>query len=146
MYFGSNANISITGGSSGFLLSTDGAGNLVWANAAGLASTIASTLLGNSIQLGSNSSGYLVSNAVTLTTTTTVTNGLAQLNFVLGKLVPPSPPTFPGTSTITISTLSTYVMALAQGSQIDLTGNSRTVAAGTTVAMFDEQAHTQQAM
>jgi hypothetical protein len=134
MYFGSNANVSITGGSSGFLLSTDGAGNLVWANAAGLASTIASTLLGNSIQLGSNSSGYLVSNAVTLTTTTTVTNGLAQLNFVLGKLVPPSPPTFPGTSTITISTLSTYVMALAQGSQIDLTGNSRTVAAGTTVA------------
>lgn len=134
MYFGSNANVSITGGSSGFLLSTDGAGNLVWANAAGLASTIASTLLGNSIQLGSNSSGYLVSNAVTLTTTTSVTNGLAQLNFVLGKLVPPSPPTFPGTSTITISTLSTYVMALAQGSQIDLTGNSRTVAAGTTVA------------
>ena len=85
MYFGSNANVSITGGSSGFLLSTDGAGNLVWANAAGLASTIASTLLGNSIQLGSNSSGYLVSNAVTLTTTTSVTNGIAQLNQVLGK-------------------------------------------------------------
>jgi len=134
MYFGSNANVSITGGADGFLLSTDGAGNLVWANIAGLASNIASTLLGNSIQLGSNSSGYLVSNAVTLTTTTTVTNGLAQLNFVLGKLVPPSPPTFPGTSTITISSLSTYVMALAQGSQIDLTGNSRAVAAGTTVA------------
>jgi len=134
MYFGSNANVSITGGSSGFLLSTDGAGNLIWANAAGLASTIASTLLGNSIQLGSNSSGYLVSNAVILTTTTSVTNGIAQLNQVLGKLVPPAPPTFPGTSTITISTLSTYVMALAQGSQIDLTGNSRTVAAGTTVA------------
>jgi hypothetical protein len=134
MYFGSNANVSITGGADGFLLSTDGAGNLVWANIAGLASNIASTLLGNSIQLGSNSSGYLVSNAVTLTTTTTVTNGLAQLNFVLGKLVPPSPPTFPGTSTITISSLSTYVMALAQGSQIDLTGNSRAVTAGTTVA------------
>lgn len=134
MYFGSNANVSITGGADGFLLSTDGAGNLVWANAAGLASTIASTLLGNSIQLGSNSSGYLVSNAVTLTTTTSVTNGIAQLNQVLGKLVPPAPPTFPGASTITISTLSTYVMALAQGSQIDLTGNSRAVAAGTTVA------------
>ena len=134
MYFGSNANISISGGSDGYLLSTDGAGNLVWANVAGLASNIAATLLGNSIQLGSNSSGYLVSNAVTLTTTTSVTNGIAQLNQVLGKLVPPAPPTFPGSSTITISTLSTYVMALAQGSQIDLTGNSRTVAAGTTVA------------
>jgi len=134
MYFGSNANISISGGADGYLLSTDGAGNLVWANVAGLASNIAATLLGNSIQLGSNSSGYLVSNAVTLTTTTSVTNGIAQLNQVLGKLVPPAPPTFPGSSTITISSLSTYVMALAQGSQIDLTGNSRTVAAGTTVA------------
>jgi hypothetical protein len=134
MYFGSNANVSIAGGSPGFLLSTDGAGNLTWANASSLAGEISSTLLGNTIQLGSNSSGYLVSNAVTLTTTTSVTNGIAQLNQVLGKLVPPSPPTFPGASTITISTLSTYIMALAQGSQIDLTGNSRTVAAGTTVA------------
>jgi len=134
MYFGSNANVSITGGQSGYLLSTDGAGNLSWSNASSLADEISSTLLGNTIQLGSNSSGYLVSNAVTLTTSTSVTNGIAQLNQVLGKLVPPSPPTFPGTSTITISTLSTYVMALAQGSQIDLTGNSRTVAAGTTVA------------
>lgn len=134
MYFGSNANVNIAGGSSGFLLSTDGAGNLTWANASSLAANIATTLLGNTIQLGSNSSGYLVSNAVTLTTTTSVTNGIAQLNQVLGKLVPPSPPTFPGASTITISTLSTYIMALAQGSQVDLTGNSRTVAAGTTVA------------
>lgn len=134
MYFGSNANISITGGASGYILSTDGAGNLSWANASTLADEISVTLLGNTIALGSNSSGYLVSNAVTLTTTTTVTDGLAQLNLVLGKLVPPAPPTFPGANTLTVSSMSTYVMALAQGSQIDLTGNSRTVAAGTTVA------------
>jgi hypothetical protein len=134
IYFGSNSNISITGGSTGFILSTDGSGNLYWANVSSLASNIASTLLGNAISLGSNSSGKLASNAVVMTTTTTVTNGIAQLNEVLGKLVPPAPPTFPGTSTITISSLSTYVMALAQGSQVDLTGNSRTVAAGTTVA------------
>ncbi len=134
MYFGSNANVNISGGESGFLLSTDGLGNLIWANVSTLSANIATTLLGNAISLGSNSSGSLVSNAVALTTTTTVTNGIAQLNQVLGKLVPPAPPTFPGTSTITISSLSTYVMALAQGSQIDLTGNSRTVAAGTTVA------------
>jgi hypothetical protein len=134
MYFGSNANVNIAGGSSGFLLSTDGAGNLTWINASSLAANIATTLLGNTIQLGSNSSGSLASNAVSLTTTTSVTNGIAQLNQVLGKLVPPSPPTFPGTNTITISGVSSYVMALAQGSQIDPTGNSRAVAAGTTVA------------
>lgn len=132
--FGSNANVSITGGSSGYLLSTDGLGNLVWTDAAALSANIATTLLGNTIAMGSNSSGKLVSNAVVMTTTTSVTNGIAQLNEVLGKLVPPAPPTFPGANTLTISSLSTYVMALAQGSQIDLTGNSRTVAAGTTVA------------
>ena len=134
MDFGSNANVKITGGQSGYLLSTDGAGNLFWTNASSLSDELSLTLLGNLIILGANSSGKLVSNAVSMTTTTTVTNGIAQLNEVLGKLVPPAPPTFPGTSTITISSLSTYVMALAAGSQIDLTGNSRTVAAGTTVA------------
>jgi hypothetical protein len=104
MYFGSNANVNIGGGSDGYILSTNGAGNLVWSNIASFASNIATTLLGNSIQLGSNTSGYLVSNAVVLTTSTTVTDGLAQLNQVLGKLIPPSPPPFPGSSSLTLST------------------------------------------
>jgi hypothetical protein len=90
------------------------------------------SIVGNTIPLGANSSGYLVSNAVALTTTTTVTNGIALLNQVLGKLVPPSPPTFPGVYTITISTLSTYRMCNV--TQIDNTTNSRTVAAGATVS------------
>ena len=91
-----------------------------------------SNLIGNTIILGSNSAPALVSNAVALTTSTTVTDAISKLNFVLGKLVPPAPPTFPGTNTITINTLSTYRMANL--TQIDLTGNSRTVAAGITVA------------
>jgi hypothetical protein len=91
-----------------------------------------SNLIGNTIVLGSNSAPSLVSNAVALTTSTTVTDAISKLNFVLGKLVPPAPPTFPGTNTITISSLSTYRMTSV--TQVDLTGNSRTVAAGTTVA------------
>ena len=93
MYFGSNANVSISGGSTNYVLSTDGSGNLKWASPADLSVSISTAILGNVIQMGSNSSGYLVSNAVALTTTTTVTDGIAQLNQVLGKLVPPAPPT-----------------------------------------------------
>lgn len=133
MYFGSNANINISGGSSGFILSTDGAGNLSWANAASLANELSTTLLGNTIVLGSNSSGKLVSNAVTLTTSTSITNGIAELNEVLGKLVPPAPPNFPGASTLSLST-STSSGRMTNFVQTDNSGwGNLSVAAGTSV-------------
>ena len=77
--------------------------NLVNANVTAANATIAA-LQGNLIPLGSNTSPALRSNAVTLTTSTTVTDAISQLNFVLGKLVPPSPPPFPGSSTLALST------------------------------------------
>jgi hypothetical protein len=83
------------------------------------------------IQLGANTAGQFVSNAVVLTETTSVTNGIAELNLVLGKLVPPRPPQFPAGQTLTISTLSTYRMANIV--QVDNTANSYSVAAGTSV-------------
>lgn len=90
-------------------------------------------ILGSNVNMGSNTSGTLVSNAVTLTTTTTVTNGIALLNQVLGKLVPPAPPNFPGGNTITLSGIATYRMANI--TQVDNTpGANRAVAAGTSVA------------
>lgn len=92
---------------------------------------ISANILGNLIQMGTNSQGALVSNAVTLTTSTYVTDGIALLNQVLGKLVPPSPSNFPGGQTLTISSLSTYRMANI--TQINNTANSLTVAAGATV-------------
>lgn len=69
--------------------------------------TIGNDLFGNLIVLGSNTSGQLVSNAVTLTTSTYVTDGIAKLNQVLGKLVPPSPGNFPNGSALSLSGLST---------------------------------------
>lgn len=127
---GQVTSLVVEGGTPYDVIVTDGAGNLSFANL----NTIASLdgFLGNNIILGSNTTPALTSNAVTLETTTTVTDAIAELNFVLGKLVPPAPPTFPGASTITISSLSSYRMTTV--TQIDLTGNSRTVAAGTTVA------------
>lgn len=125
---GSIGNVKITGGTNGYIIKTDGNGNLSFVDV----STVAGSIYGNAVQMGANTAGALVSNAVSFTTTTSVTNGIAQLNQVLGKLVPPAPPTFPGSNSIVINGLSSYRMTTV--SQVDLTGNSRTVAAGATVA------------
>lgn len=123
---GSNANIQITGGSDGYLLTTDGTGNLFWTDSGNIAN-----LLGNTIDLGTPSQGNLESNAVTLTESTTVTDGIALLNVVLGKLVPPAPSNFPGGQSLTISSLSTYRMTNI--TQTDNTANGYSVSAGATV-------------
>ena len=108
-------------------------GNFFIGNGSQLTGVIASGGLGNTIDLGTNSAGALVSNAVTLTTTTSVTNGIALLNQVLGKLVPPSPPAFPNATAIALTGISTYRMANIV--QVDNTpGANRAVAAGTAVA------------
>ena len=123
---GSNANITITGGSPNNIFITDGSGNVSWSSAANAG------IIGNTIAMGTNTLGNLVSNAVTLTTSTTVTDGITQLNTVLGKLVPPSPANFPGGQTLSLSGLATYRMANI--TQVDNTpAANKAVAAGTTV-------------
>jgi hypothetical protein len=108
-------------------------GNFFIGNGSQLTGVIASGGLGNTIDLGTNSAGALVSNAVTLTANTSVTNGIALLNQVLGKLVPPSPPAFPNATAIALTGISTYRMANIV--QVDNTpGANRAVAAGTAVA------------
>lgn len=124
-YVTGNAQPNIT--SVGVLSNLTISGNLIAGNIS------ATNFKGNAIPLGSNSSGQLVSNAVTLTNTTTVTDAVAQLNYVLGKLVPSAPPTFPAGQSLTISTLSTYRMC--NFTQTDNTiGANKSVAAGTSVA------------
>ena len=91
-----------------------------------------SATTGNTINLGANTVGQLVSNAVTLTTTTKVTDGLALLNNVLGKLVPASPTPFPGGTSLTINSLSTYRMTDFVQTDRTTTGG-KSVAGGSTV-------------
>ena len=127
---GAIGDVHITGGSANYVIATDGSGNLSFADV----STVAGSILGNTIQLGSNTAGALTSNAVTLTTTTSVTNSIAQLNQVLGKLVPTSPPTFPGSSTLSLST-STSTGRITNFTQTDNSGwGNLSVAAGTSVS------------
>jgi hypothetical protein len=97
-----------------------------------MSGNISGNLVGNIIPLGNPSSGNLISNAVTLTANTYITDGLVQINTVLGKLVPPSPSNFPGGQTLSISSLSSYRMANII--QTDNTpGANKSVAAGATV-------------
>ena len=65
---GSNANVKISGGTSNYVLSTDGSGNLKWQDVATV--VMSGNVTGNTITLGSNTSGKLVSNATSLTTGT----------------------------------------------------------------------------
>jgi hypothetical protein len=93
----------------------------------------ATNFIGNAMTLGTNTAGQLVSNAVTLTTGTSITNSIAQLNYVLGKLVPTAPNNFPGGQSLTISTLSTYRMTNFTQTDNTATGG-KSVAGGTSVA------------
>ena len=105
---GTISNVSIGGGGANTIMYTDGLGNLSWGNLNVLAAL--EGFYGNTVQLGSNISGALVSNAVTLTTSTSVTDSIAQLNYVLGKLVPPSPPNFPNSTAISVATTNSGLM------------------------------------
>ena len=95
------------------------------------------------IQLGTPTAGALVSNAVTLTTATSVTNGIAQLNLVLGKLIPASPPNFPGGTSISITTATTSARMCGGFTQPDNTpGANKAVAAGTLVSTVRSSSYT----
>ena len=126
---GTTANIKLSGGSTNYVLVTDGNGNLSFTN---VLSIIPSTSFdGNNIILGTNTAGSLISNAVSMTTNTTVTDGIAQLNQILGKLVPQSPPAFPNSTTLSINSLNTYRMC--NFTQTNNTANNYAVTGGATV-------------
>jgi hypothetical protein len=93
---------------------------------------VGGSVIGNAIILGTPSAGNLISNAVTLTANTYITDGMVQINTVLGKLVPQSPSNFPGGQTLSIASLASYRMANIV--QTDNTpGANKSVAAGATV-------------
>jgi hypothetical protein len=93
--------------------------------------------------LGANTVGSLISNAVTLTSSTTLTNGIAQLNKVLGKLVPASPGNFPNAATLSINSVTNYRMAFFPSNlQTDNTSSSRSAAAGTTISALRVASYT----
>ena len=99
-------------------------------------------VVANTITLGANSAGELVSNAVTLTTATTVTNGLAQINQILGKLVPQSPGAFPNSTSLSVSTLSTYRMTNFTQTDRTTTASKQSSAGSTVTSVRRSAAYT----
>ena len=97
-------------------------------------SSASGNVIGNLIPMGTPSQGNLVSNAVTLTANTTVTDGIAELNVVLGKLVPPAPSNFPAGQTLSLNSLSSYRMANGVAQTNNTTTGNKSVNAGTTVS------------
>jgi len=76
---GSNANITITGGTANYVLSTDGLGNLTWSSAGDIG------VVGNAIPLGTPTDGNLAGNTVAYdgwTPATFVTDSVDDLNQV----------------------------------------------------------------
>jgi hypothetical protein len=94
---------------------------------------IGGAVVGNTIPMGTPSLGNLVSNAVTLTANTTVTDGIAELNYVLGKLVPPSPSNFPAGQTLSITTATTTARMCSGFTQPDNTATGGKAVAPNTV-------------
>jgi hypothetical protein len=94
------------------------------------------------IQLGTNTTGAFISNAVILTSDISVTNGIADLNYVLGKLVPPPPPNFPGNTALSISSANVPARMCSGFTQPNntTTGN-KAVAAGTLVNAIRSNAY-----
>ena len=136
----SNVNIATSGGN----VTVGVAGNAAIMTVTGTGSNIAGTLNVSGIvtvpsttgaidiALGTPTQGNLTSNALTLTTASSVSNSIAQLNQVLGKLVPSSPPAFPASQTLSVQSLSTYRMT--DFTQTDNTGTGgKSVAGGTSV-------------
>jgi hypothetical protein len=126
---GSITGLIITGGLPYYIPYTDGYGNLNWGNLNTL--SVNENFYANSIQLGANAAGAFTSSAASFFSTSNVTDSIAQLNYVLGKLVPPSPPTFPGSYTLAINSLTTPGR-ICNFTQVDNTATgSKTIAAGT---------------
>jgi len=89
------------------------------------------------VQIGQPDQGALVSRAVAMNTATPVSRGMAQMNFILGKLVPKPPPNFPklknGNSQI-LSILGVSSYRMCNFTQTDRTpGQNNSVAGGTVV-------------
>ena len=125
-------------------LNTAQTANIQAANAA--ITTIQTNTLGNNIPLGSNSISSLSSNAAVFTANSNITDSIAQLNYVLGKLVPPSPPPFPNNTSISIASSTTSGL-MCNFTQTDNTATqAHSVTGGTSVSATRSVAYTTSAV
>ena len=88
------------------------------------------------VKIGNPDQPGLTSRAVAMNTATPVSRGMAQMNFILGKLVPKPPPNFPKLKSGADQALSiqgVQSFRMCDFVQTDNTSSNRNVAGGTTV-------------
>lgn len=117
---GTISNVVITGGVANNIIITDGLGNLSFTSV----STLTGSIIGNAIQLGTNTLGSL-SNAVALSTTTTVTDAIAEVNQLLGNITNATGSAIHVTGNVTASNL-----ALSSATNSNSTTSGALVVAG----------------
>lgn len=82
--FGSISSLVVTGGDAYNVILTDGAGNLRFGTLDEISGN--TNFTGNTIELGANTSGKFISNALSLTSADSITNAIAELNEILGNI------------------------------------------------------------
>ena len=92
----------------------------------------------NNIAIGTPELGIL-DGAVEMVETTSLTDGVAQLNQILTLLVPLPPPNFPNSQNLTVSGLTQRIIFTAAGSQV-LNGTGITAPAAGTIVYVDRDA------
>jgi hypothetical protein len=141
-YLASNANVVITT-TGDITTAANITGSYIFGNGAFLTGISGGGAnLGNAIDLGTPTQGNLTSNAVTLTTTTTVTDGVALLNEVLGKLVPPRPSNFPAGQTLSVTTAGTSARITNYTQPDNTPSANRSAAAGTLITAIRGSTYT----
>jgi hypothetical protein len=98
------------------------------------------TIIGNAIPLGIPLDTSLVDNnpaILTWTSATYVTNAIDDLNEMLGKLIPPQPPVFPGSSSLSILGLPSAAMRISNFTQTDHTATKgHQLSAGSAITAY----------
>lgn len=118
-------------GSSGAVMTTDGNGHITL-------QSVSAAVSGNAVTIGTPSDGSYTNNnpaILTFTSNTTVADAVDLLNTVLGKLVPPAPPSFPNGSLSVSGLLSGLRMTNFTQTNNTTTG-SKQLTAGSTVSAF----------
>ena len=120
------------GGNAGTISAFTRSGNTFTITESGV--DFSANISGSDIPVGTATQGNLISNAVTLTVNSTMANSIAQLNQVLGKLVPAAPPAFPSSVTLTMSSATTSSRMAGGFTQFYNSSANTAVAPGTTIA------------
>jgi hypothetical protein len=88
---------------------------------------------GTAIHIGTPTDSSYLTSAASLSTTDSLTDGIAKVNYVLGKLIPSQPNNFPNSLSMSLST-ATFSLPICTGFTQTTNGNTGvSVAAGTSI-------------